>query len=58
MKVKVIRDAHDTTIGKIYNTVDNPTDYVVEAGSVWVVDDVDFTYILFKDEYEEVIDAE
>lgn len=55
MKVKALVDYHDTTIGKIYNTVGTPdwAGYTGES-AVWISDDTDDDYILFPDEYEVV----
>lgn len=53
MKVKVIRDAHDTTIGKVYNTIPAPQ-FTFDPDAVWVVDDIGEEYVLYKDEYEVV----
>lgn len=57
MKVKALVDYHDTTIGKVYDTVDSPS-WAGSTGvdSIWVEDDVGEDYILFPDEYEVIKD--
>lgn len=57
MKVIALVDYHDTTIGKVYETGDEPS-WAGYTGvdSIWVKDDVGDDYILFPYEYEVIKD--
>lgn len=56
MKVRVTSaEAHDTTVDKVYETVDAPSwSRGTLDDAVWIVDDVSEVYILFGEEYEVV----
>lgn len=53
MKVRVIsKDAHDTTVGKVYQVVG--THCLGTVDGVWITDDVGERYVLWNYEYEVV----
>lgn len=55
MKVKVIVSfAHDTTLDKIYDTINPPHGCYAEDDEVWIIDDVGDEYILLDGEFEVV----